>query len=274
MNLLQSFILGIVQGLTEFLPISSSGHLVFLQNFFGIRGPELLFDTALHFGTLIALILVFKKDIAELISSFLTLSSPANLKKIKILYRQDHTTRLLILILIGTIPTVVIGLLFKDIFEKLFSSITIVGFMLLLTGGLLWITKYFKNNSKHILQATIYHALIIGFIQGLAITPGISRSGSTIAVALFLGIERETSGRYSFLLSMPAILGATILNFASATVAAGELYNIMIGMAAAIVTGYVSLKFLLKLIKKGRFYFFSPYCVIVGATALLYSFTY
>ena len=268
MDMGHSIFLGIVQGLTEFLPVSSSGHLVLFQNLLGVHGAELLFDTALHFGTLLALCMVFRKDIAGLLRSFLRLCSPAQLRALPGRYRSDETTRLLILIIIGSVPTVLIGLAFKDLFERLFSSLQVVGCTLMITGALLWLTRRCANTSRDILQMTAFQALAIGFVQGLAITPGISRSGSTIAVALLLGIGRETSGRFSFLLSMPAILGATLLGFGSTAVTSAELYTIAAGTGAAVITGYLSLVLLLKVIRKGRFYLFAPYCLLAGLAAL------
>jgi len=271
MDIFHSLLLGTVQGLTEFLPVSSSGHLVIFQNLLGMHEPEMLFDTALHFGTLLALFIVFRNDVAELITSFFRILFVKKNASITASYGTDETTRLLVLIVVGTVPTVLLGFCFKDLFERLFSSVSVVGCTLLITGALLWFTKYRTSTTKTVMQMTIYHALVIGFIQGLAITPGISRSGSTIAVALFLGIERETSGRFSFLLSMPAVLGATILNFSAATVTTSEIIPIALGTAAAVITGWISLVFLLKLIRQGRFHFFAPYCFSIGMAALFYS---
>lgn len=268
MTLTQAIILGAVQGMTEFLPISSSGHLVIFQHLFGLREPALVFDTALHFGTLIALFAVFRADVGRLISSCGRLALPKNITRIPQLYRNEEETRMLLLILAGTIPTVCLGLFFKDLFESLFSSMRVVSFTLLITAAILWLTKYFQNTTRGVLQMTLLSAIIIGLAQGFAITPGISRSGATIAVALFLGVERETSGRFSFLLSMPAITGATLLNLSDARLSAAEGITLCAGTAAAIVTGYISLVFLLKVIKKGAFYLFAPYCCLAGATAL------
>ncbi len=148
MDTLHAIFLGILQGLTEFLPISSSGHLVIFQHLLGINEPEVLFDTALHFGTLIAIIIVFKKDVLELIKSSIKLFSTDNIKNIGHLYKNDETTHLLMLIIFGTLPTVFIGLVFKDFIESLFTSITTTGFMLLITGSFLWATKYFSGTKK------------------------------------------------------------------------------------------------------------------------------
>ena len=267
--MLHAIFLGILQGLTEFLPISSSGHLVIIQNLLGFSEPEVLFDTALHFGTLIAIIIVFRKDVTELLKTLFSFFSADKIRSLPSFYKNDETTRLLILIIVGTLPTVFIGLLFKDFIETLFSSVPVTGLMLLITGSFLWCTKYFGNTKKTILEMTLLNALIIGLVQGFAIAPGISRSGATIAFALFLGIERKSCGRYSFLLSLPAVLGATILNFSTNDFALNELVPIAVGTVFSLIAGYFSLVFLLKLIQKGKFYLFAPYCLILGIITIL-----
>ncbi len=272
MSIWQAIFLGAIQGLTEFLPVSSSGHLVLFQHLMGIREPELLFDTALHFGTLLALLIVFRQDVLHLLRTFLSLFSPRQLKMLPERYRQDENVRLLVLIVVGTIPTVALGVAFKDLFEQLFSSVGVVGFTLCITGTLLLFTRKFPGGRRDIMQVVLLQALVIGFVQGLAITPGISRSGSTIAIALFLGIERETSGRFSFLLSLPAVFGATLLNFSTTMVPDHQVSAIVLGTLAALITGYVSLVFLLKLIKRGKFYLFAPYCFLAGGVALVCAF--
>ncbi len=269
MTMLESIVLGAVQGLTEFLPISSSGHLVLFQNLFGITEPELLFDTALHFGTLLALLAVFYKDVVELLRTFVSLLAPSRLSSLPQRFQEDEQARLLILILAGTVPTVVIGFAFKDFFERLFSSVGLVGCTLLATGTLLLLTRSFQNTSTRIGRMAVWQAVLIGLAQGCAITPGISRSGATIAVALFLGIERETSGRFSFLLSMPAILGAVILNFSTTAMPDHGAGAVAAGAAAAFITGYVSLVFLLRVIRRGKFFLFAPYCFLLGIAALI-----
>ncbi len=274
MDNLHAIYLGIIQGLTEFLPISSSGHLVIFQKILGFNEPEVLFDTALHFGTLIAIIIVFRKEVLQLLSAFFKYFSAEKIINIRSDYENDETSRLLLLIIIGTIPTVIIGLVFKDFIESLFSSITVTGVMLVITSSFLWCTKYFKNTKKTILEMTILNALIIGIVQGFAIAPGISRSGITIAFALFLGIERGASGRYSFLLSLPAVLGATILNFSTCSFTLADLPPIVIGTLFSLIAGYFSLVILLKLIQKGKFYIFSPYCLVLGAITIFVSITY
>ena len=207
----------------------------------------------------------------QLLKSFYFLLSPSRLKEIKSYYSKDETTHLLVLIIVGTIPTAIIGVFLKDFLTPLFGSLGIVGCTLMITGILLAITRFISGTSKDILEISLFQAVLIGFVQGLAITPGISRSGSTIAVALFLGINRETSGRFSFLLSIPAILGATILNFGTGTIHSSDFLPLIFGTISAFVSGYISLTFLLRMIKKGRFHQFAPYCLVLGAATLCYA---
>jgi len=273
MGPLQSVILGIIQGLTEFLPVSSSGHLVLLQNLFGIMKPELFFDISLHLGTLIAIFIVFHQEIRRIVQTLLQLptliKSSGNLKS---LFADNEEIRIFALIIIGSLPTAIWGILLHKIFEQIFGSVWIVGVMLLITGTLLWFTKQISVEGSPLKKVTIRDALMIGFIQGIAIMPGISRSGSTIAIAIFLGINREIASRYSFLLSIPAILGAMIISLDSTIIQTDiSMKVILIGIFTAGIVGYISLKTLLHVVKKGNLYYFSPYCWLIGALSLIWS---
>ena len=272
MDWLQALILGIVQGLTEFLPVSSSGHLVLFQNLFGLKEPELLFDVCVHVGTLIAVVAVFQREIRNILVSLLRIAS---LKRAsgswRALYDQNEEIRIVALIIAGSIPTALLGLLFKDVVDTVFGSVGIVGWMLLVTGTVLWLTRKTAASGRSLNKTAIRDALIIGLVQGLAIVPGISRSGSTIAVALFLGIDREIAGRFSFLLSIPAILGALVLSFdSSLSHTSMQTEVILLGVFVAAIVGYGALKVLLRLVKKGRIYRFAPYCWLIGVLALIY----
>lgn len=271
MNLLQSIILGITQGLTEFLPVSSSGHLVLLQNIFGINEPELLFDICLHLGTLLAVVVVFMNEIRSILRTLWSL--PGLLQQSKSpaeLFEENEAVRIAVLIVAGTVPTAILGLLFHKITDQLFGSIWLVGCMLLVTGTLLWLTRRVQLKGRPLKRVTIKDALIIGVVQGLAILPGISRSGSTISAALFLGIDREVAGRFSFLLSIPAILGALVVGFESEAIRSNVSgVTILIGTATAGIIGIVALKVLLGLVKKGRLPFFAPYCWLIGMIAFV-----
>ncbi len=273
MESLQSVMLGIIQGLTEFLPVSSSGHLVLLQNLFGIREPELLFDISLHVGTLIAIFIVFFQEIRNILLTLLRLpaliKSSGNLKSV---FADNEEIRIAALIIIGSIPTAILGILFHKIVDQIFGSVWIVGGMLLVTGTLLWFTRQRSIEGRPLIKVRIRDALMIGLMQGMAIMPGISRSGSTISIALFLGINREIAGRYSFLLSIPAILGALILGLDSTTIQTDiPIKTILLGTVFAIIIGYISLKILLRLVKQGHLHYFAPYCWVLGAATLIWS---
>jgi len=270
MNIFQAVILGIVQGLTEFLPVSSSGHLVLFQHLFGFTEAELLFDVILHLGTLVAVFIFFRQDIYAMILSILRYCkmvfktgsfSPAG---------EDQNLKLALLIIISSIPTAIIGLLFKKIADQLFSSVLIAGSMLILTGIILFFTRFVKSSQKGISLFSTKDAFIIGISQGLAVMPGLSRSGTTIATGLFLGLKHETAARYSFLLSIPAILGASLLEFADIagnTPVPVKAY--MAGAFVACVSGYFALRFLFYIVKKGRLHYFSPYCIAIGIFSLI-----
>jgi undecaprenyl-diphosphatase len=262
--------LGVVQGLTEFLPVSSSGHLVLFQNLFGFTEPELLFDISLHVGTLLAICLVFYRELRSLLTTLLHLPRLlATAGGIRPLFAENEDVRLAALIVAGSIPTAFLGLIFHRVADRIFGSVGIVGAMLLITGTFLWLTRHLAARSRQLRQVHTQDALTIGLVQGLAILPGISRSGSTICAALFLGIDRELAGRYSFLLSIPAILGALVLgldgSLADSSVSAAMM---LLGGATAAVTGYIALKLLLRVVRQGRLYRFAPYCWAAGLAAL------
>ena len=271
MDLFQATILGIIQGLTEFLPVSSSGHLVMFQHLFGLKEPELFFDISVHVGTLAAIVIFFRKEIISIIVSLTHfIARLFNKKKSFPSIYEDTDVKLAFLIVVGSVPTGILGILFHRIADQLFSSVVVVGFMLLVTGLLLWCTRRIKKSDKGIAGFSAKDALIIGFVQGMAIIPGISRSGSTIAVGLFLGLERETAARYSFLLSIPAILGAaalSLINLSSYTILS---YKAAIsGAVIAAIIGYCALKLLVYMVKQGRIHIFAPYCMIIGVLALV-----
>lgn len=274
MEPLQAIFLGIIQGLTEFLPVSSSGHLVLFQNLLGFKEPELLFDICLHIGTLIAICIVFFHEIKTI---FMTLIHFPSLAKTaggyKSLYERNEQVRMTALIVMGTIPTALLGFFFHKVADQIFGAVWIVGAMLLVTGSLLWFTRYINPNGRPAGRVTTKDALVIGLTQGLAIIPGISRSGSTISVALFMGVDREVAGRYSFLLSIPAILGALILGFdPSISQTSISAKVILMGTISAAIIGYISLKILLHIVKQGKLYYFAPYCWLLGFAALIWNF--
>jgi undecaprenyl-diphosphatase len=272
LEIVKVIVLAVVQGLTEFLPISSSGHLVLLQNLFGMREPELLLDICLHVGTLISVVFVFRDEIGKIVVTLIRLPSLVrSAGGWGPLVAENETARLTVLILVGSVPTAVLGMLFREIADQIFGAVWIVGAMLVVTGSALWFTRRVTAQGHSIKAMRVKDAFSIGVIQGLAILPGISRSGSTIATALFLGIDREVAGRYSFLLSIPAIMGALVLGLdPSLTHTTLPTATLGLGILTAAIVGYAALLILLKMVKKGRLYYFAPYCWLLGLSALIW----
>jgi undecaprenyl-diphosphatase len=284
MDIIQAIIIGIVQGLTEFLPVSSSAHLVFVPEIMNVQS-SLAFDTLLHIGTLVAVFAYFWNDIVNMLKSFV--SSLIDLLKdlisflkrnprgeFKKNFNEDPYKRLVWLVIIGTIPAGLAGVLFKSSFESLFSSIPAVGVFLIITGFLLWgsekVSKSIKpEDRKPLEKLTVKNSLIVGIAQACAIAPGISRSGATISAGLFLGFERELAARYSFLLSIPAILGAALVQAKDITGLDMSTVALIAGFLAAAISGYLAIKFMLKLIKERSLLIFAYYCWIVGILALI-----
>lgn len=273
MEIRYAALLGVIQGLTEFLPISSSGHLVIFQNLFGLGEPEIFFDVSVHVGTLVAICVFFFKDLREIATTLFSVST-WSIREDSLWNSlcQKPEMRLLGLILVGTVPTVFLGLLFRPVADKAFASVQMVGVMLFITGLLLWLTRRLKREGRDAARFTIWDALCIGLIQGVAILPGISRSGATIAVGLFRGLDRETAVRYSFLLSIPAVLGAMVLELGEAV--ASELPParvVLLGTFAAAGVGYAALRVLIHIVKKGDLHAFAPYCWLLGVVAVVSS---
>lgn len=257
MDTLTAALLGVIQGITEFLPISSSGHLVLFQHLFGLKEPALFFDTTLHVGTLTAVAVFFAKDIRQMI-----------LEGLGARKRGAHS-RLLLWVIVATVPTGIIGIVFKKQLEELFQDPFFSGLMLIATGLLLLATRFLRPEYNARINIGIISALTIGISQGIAIIPGISRSGATIACGLFLGLERELAGRFSFLLSIPAILGAVILQLKGEEIARIGIAPLTAGFFGAAVVGLLSLRFLMGIVKTGRFYLFAPYCWLVGMASMV-----
>lgn len=255
MTILEAVILGLVQGLTEFLPVSSSGHLVIFQHLLKVQEPPLTFDTLVHLGTLIPVFIIFWQDIADII--------------------KRPFSRLPLLIVVGCIPAAVMGIGLEPLFEKAFESLLVVGIGLLITGGILMLSEKVaagNTQNKNWSTMTAWDAILIGVMQGIAITPGISRSGSTIAGSLLRGLNREYAARFSFLLSIPAILGAGLLQLKDLPAGAFDGLNwlpYVIGPAIAAVSGYFSIKLVLRFLRSGRLSVFSYYCWAVGIISLV-----
>jgi undecaprenyl-diphosphatase len=258
MGTVTSVLLGVLQGLTEFLPVSSSGHLVLAQSLIaGFRQPGVLFDVLLHGATLLAVLVYFRRDVLALLRSL----TPGG---------DGGYRRLAFWIIAATVPTGLIGVLFKHPLEALFHAPRAAAAMLLVTGALLWVSEALGRPRDGLDRLGYPRALAVGTMQGLAIVPGISRSGSTIAVGTLLGVRGEEAARFSFLLSVPAIVGAVVLQLPElSSVEAGGVLAYGAGMLAAFVAGLVAIRFLLGAIRKGRFRWFAVYCWVLGAAYLL-----
>ncbi|MCG2761447.1 MAG: undecaprenyl-diphosphate phosphatase [Candidatus Delongbacteria bacterium] len=270
---IQAIILGLFQGLTEFLPVSSSGHLAILHKVLCFETESnLFFDVILHLGTLIAVVLFYRNSIIDIIKGgMFGIKSILSKKGIKESFFSSADSKLFSLIIIGSIPTAIIGLTFKDFFEGLADNLLYVGLALLTTAVLLVLFELKKKSFKKINEMSAADSIIIGIVQGIAIIPGISRSGSTISTAKLLGIDKETAAQFSFLLSLPAISGAFLLSMKDA-IKEGFVYEhyILLGFITAVITGYFSLKLLIWMIKKSNMYFFAIYCLILAVFAMSY----
>ncbi len=275
MDFLYAILLGILQGLTEFLPISSSGHLVIAQDVFNIQEADLAFDIILHMGTLLAVLIYYWRDVLNLISEFFILIGDFIMgKKPKLLDYSRPYRVLMVMIIIATIPTAIIGLIFNDLFSQLFETADFVGYALIVTGILLWIANGIVSGRKNLKNMTAWDAVTVGLVQGLAITPGISRSGSTIFAGLIRGLNRELATRFSFLLSIPAILGAVVVEGKDVFESASTIHDVMpvlAGFVAAAVSGYLAIHFLISVLQKKKLNYFSYYCWALGILAILYT---
>jgi len=259
MDIFQTITLGIIQGLTEFLPVSSSGHLVLLQNLFGLKEPELLLDSSLHLGTLFAVCLYFRDDIKQMVREVL-----------KFDLSKPHGS-LALWVLVGSLPTGIIGLLFKTPLERLFGSLPIVGLMLVATGVIVGSSRLIPKNYHSRERVGLLIALAVGTAQGLAIIPGISRSGATIVCGLFCGLDRELAGRFSFLLSIPAIIGALAVQLNVEALENVGIAPLLFGFASSAVVGILALRLLMGMVKKGHLSYFAPYCLALGLLIFLAS---
>lgn len=260
LNLWEGIVLAIVQGLTEFLPVSSSGHLVIVQSLFkGFEQPGVLFDVVLHFGTLLAVLFFLRREVVAIMKSLVPCAWGET---------ETHefgsvraTRNLAVSIVIATIVTGVIGITFEDAVHDLFTSVRTVTVALVITGILLFFSDKVKKGGRDEGQITFCDGAVIGLVQGLALIPGISRSGSTIAVGIFRGLKGETAARFSFLISMPAVLGATILELRyAAMVPVTTMIIYGVSMVVACITGFLTLRLLLFVISKRKLRAFAYYC--------------
>ncbi|MGQ9632028.1 MAG: undecaprenyl-diphosphate phosphatase [bacterium] len=264
MSIWKAAALGVVQGLTEFLPVSSSGHLVIVQKLLGVGGASILFDTFVHLGTLLAVVLAFWEDILDIFQSSLS-----GLRDVRT-FLESPSRVLLLMVIVGTIPTAIMGVLFKDVFEAMFSDVRAVGLSLLATGFLLFSTRFARAGSRRV---GFWDAIAVGIAQGIAIVPGVSRSGFTISAGIWLGVEREKAARFSFLLSIPAILGAFVLQLGDISWRGGNAVPHVVGMVVAAATGYLAIRLLLGWVRRGKLHLFAIYCWALGAVGIALGWT-
>lgn len=272
MSWFEAIVMGIFQGVAEFLPISSSGHLALMQYLFDIKEGNLFFTEMLHFGTLISIFIVYFKDIARIIYEFIMLIGSV-IKKKRIGKLTKHQWFGL-LIIIGSIPTAVIGLTFKDFFESLYTSIIPIGIAFIVTGFLLWIAEKRGNEGKDVKDVKLIDAILIGIFQGIAIIPGISRSGSTIVGGLFRGLKKPVATEFSFLLALPATFGAFLLGMKD-VVKGGEAFingPLVLGVILSAITGVFAIKALIKLLNNNKLKYFSYYLWALGALTIVMGF--
>lgn len=273
MSYIEALILGLVQGLGEFLPISSSGHLALLQNLFGIEAEQILFfSVMLHLGTLVSVFIVYWKDICELVVElFVTIRDICTGKG---LHLQERPVRKLgVMIIVATIPTAVIGLVFNDLFESFYGSFIAIGCGFIITGVLMFLAERMGAANKEIDNMKFSHAILVGTLQGIAICPGISRSGSTLVGGLTSGLKREFAVRFAFLISIPSILGSVVLEVPDAVAAGIDpalIGPIAAGMIVAAISGYVAIKGMIKLVSNGKLSYFSYYVWALGIFTIGY----
>lgn len=255
MSIFQGFILGLVQGLTEFLPISSSGHLVLFQKLFGLSQGVLTFDMAVHFATLFSVVWIFRKDVIGMI--------------------RRPFSRLTLLVIVGTIPAGLVGVLFKSTIEKIFESGVTLGIEFIFTGVVLWLAENIRSKNKMVENTTYFDAAVVGTAQAIAILPAVSRSGLTLAGALMRGMNREFALKFSFLLSIIPIFGGAVLDLKDVikpepgAAVAVEIWPLLVGMLVAAVSGYLAIKFMLKVFSKASLKVFSYYVFVLGALILI-----
>ncbi len=264
MELLKAVVLGVVQGLTEFLPISSSGHLVIGSELLDFQEKGVVFDVFLHLGTLLSVILVFRKEISGMIvAPFLYLKGERS-EEVMLNLRWD------VFVIISVIPAVFVGLFLKSSIEQIFSNLALVFVMLFITGVLMVTSRYLRSSDVSLAGR---HAFFIGCAQAMAILPGLSRSGSTIFTGMALGLDRQIVARFSFIMSIPAILGAMVLQLGDlieTPPAASSLINIAAGTGASALAGYFAIILLLDIVRRNRLEWFGYYCLALSFTGMVY----
>ncbi len=267
LEIIKAILLGAVQGLTEFLPISSSGHLVLGSRLLDFQGQGLVFDVFVHLGTLFSVCIVFRKELAAMLAAPLAVYRGQADKELTRFFYWD------IYVVVATLPAVAVGLLLKDSIDGIFSNILLVYCMLFVTGVIMTVTPYIQEKA---VKLNCPRALLIGCAQAMAIFPGLSRSGSTIFTGMLLGLNRETVARFSFIMSIPAILGAVILQsrgLLDNPLDSDRMLVIGAGTLASAVSGYFAIILLLSVIRRNKLQYFGYYCLLLASGGLIYTFT-
>src|SRR5690554_854255 len=261
MGIIEAIILGIVQGLTEFLPVSSSGHLEIVKAIFGnedVGELSMMTTVVLHFATALSTIVVFRKDISEILKGIFQ-------------FKNNDELMFSLKIILSMVPAAFVGFFFEDVIDSFFhSQILLVGFMLLITGLILFLADKAKNTNKDV---NFKNAFVVGIAQAIAILPGISRSGATIGTSVLLGIDREKSARFSFLMVVPLIFGKIAKDLLDGGFAGDNIpvISLSLGFVAAFVTGLIACTWMIAIVKKSKLTYFSIYCFIVGTIAIVWS---
>ncbi len=285
MSVLKAIVMGLIQGLTEFLPVSSSGHLGLIKALTGMEDAGILFDVLLHFATLIAICAVFYRDILKLVIEFGGMcrdifSNIASLGKSLSGGREPEYVRIIsnvhrrfvLLLIVSTIPTGIIGVFMKDIVEYASGNLLLTGICLICTGLILILSDFLADGDKKLKETGYADAFAIGVTQGIATLPGLSRSGTTIVAGILCGMDRRFAARYSFIMSIPAVLGALVLelfDIGSEAVTAGDVGCYILGMVIAAVVGYIALRIVMKLVMGRYFKYFAYYCGAVGLVSII-----
>jgi undecaprenyl-diphosphatase len=274
MSIWESIILGLIQGLAEFLPISSSGHLAIMQDFFGIQeGSVLMYTVLLHFGTLVAVFFVYRHTIWALVKELGALIKDVFTGK-GLRAKSNDTRKLGIMIIIASIPAAFCGILFDKWVERAFSSIVMVGICLMITGTILFFAERLGKGGRDLPRANFRNAFAIGIFQAVALLPGISRSGSCLTGGLLLGFTRELAVKFAFLISIPTVLGAVVLEIPSALkagVASDMLIPCLVGIVVSALSGYAAIKVMIRIVSGKKLFIFSVYTWITGAAVLIYT---
>lgn len=262
LTLFQSLFLGLLQGFTEFLPLSSSGHLAMAQLFLKLRQPPVFLDTMLHLGTLLAVIIYFRVDIIDIIKSLIGIDITAK--------DRSEYKKLALYLFVASLPAAAAGFLLEGLVEQTFTSLPFVGAMLIVTGAILWFSDAINNKNNDFSHISISDSIWVGLVQAASLLPGLSRSGTTITACLWRGMDRDIAARFSFLLSIPVILGAGGLSLFKAWGDSSNNFSLVfIASVTAFLSGLLAINILLYLLKRQRFRIFSVYCFIVGFLTII-----